>query len=446
MKKLISLGRLVITYLALSALIIYPRNPRHHPLRQIKQIARSMEVFGFVVPLLVDRNNNIVSGHGRFLAAQSLGFTEAPVIRLEHLTEAQAKAFRIADNRLTETSLWDDRLLAESLKELSELELDFSIEDTGFDVAEIDLRIEGLNEKSSDPEDEADALPPLAAQPISRPGDFWLLGKHRLLCGTALSSGAYERLMQGERAATVVTDPPFNVRIDGHASGLGAVHHREFLMASGEMTSGRYTGFLLTALTLLVMHSIEGSIHYIFIDWRHLFELLSAGKQAYTELKNLCVWVKDGAGMGSFYRSQHELILVFKHGTAPHRNNVQLGKFGRSRTNVWNYPCAKTFSRQSDEGNLAALHPTVKPVKLVADAILDCSARDDIVLDPFLGSGTTLIAAERVGRVCYGMELDPLYVDTAIRRWQAYTGDQAIHAATGKRFDTLTAETKVAHD
>jgi ParB-like chromosome segregation protein Spo0J len=445
MKTLVSIARLIITYLALNILVLEPRNPRKHSARQIRQIARSIETFGFAVPILIDRNNKIVCGHGRYFAAQFLGLTEVPVIRLEHLTEAQAQAFQIADNRLTETSTWDDRLLAESLKELSELDLDFSLEATGFTIGEIDLQIESLATESTEA-DEADTLPPLAMQPISRLGDLWLLRKHRLYCGSALDSRAYEALLQGERATTVITDPPFNVRIDGHASGLGAIHHREFLMASGEMTTGQYAGFLLTALTLLVMHSIEGSIHFIFIDWRHLFELLSAGRQAYTELKNLCVWNKGNGGMGSLYRSQHELILVFKHGTGPHRNNVQLGKYGRNRTNVWNYPCANTFSRQSDEGHLAVLHPTVKPVRMIADAILDCSARGDLVLDPFLGSGTTLIAAERVGRTCYGMDLDPLYVDTAIRRWQVYTGDHAIDAATGKRFDDLTAQIKVAHD
>jgi len=392
MKTLVSIGRLIITYLALSILVLDRRNPKKHSPQQIKQIARSIEIFGFAVPILVDRNNKVVAGHGRYFAAQLLGLTEVPVIRLEHLTEAQAKAFRIADNRLAEICSWHDQLLAASLKELSELDLDFSLETTGFTVGEIDLRIEGLGAETTEIDD-GDTWAPLATQPVSRPGDLWLLRKHRLFCGSALDCRAYEVLMQGQRATTVFTDPPFKVPIDGHASGLGAIHHREFLMAAGEMTSGQYIGFLLTALTLLVTYSIEGSIHYIFIDWRHLFELLSAGRQAYTELKNLCVWHKDRAGMGSFYRSQHELIVVFKHGTTPHRNNVQLGKFGRNRTNVWNYACANTFSRHSDEGNLASLHPTVKPVKLVADAILDSCARGDIVLDPFLGSGTTLVAA-----------------------------------------------------
>jgi DNA modification methylase len=244
--------------------------------------------------------------------------------------------------------------------------------------------------------------------------------------------------MSDDCAAAVFTDPPYNVRIDGHASGLGAIRHREFAMASGEMAPDAFTRFLGQTCTLLTRYSRDGSIHYICMDFAHMHELLDATQLIYSELKNLCVWAKDNAGMGSFYRSQHELVFVFKHGRAPHCNNVQLGKHGRNRTNVWNYPSARSFSRASDEGNLLALHPTIKPVRLVADALLDSTAPGDIVLDAFLGSGTTLIAAERVRRRCYGVEIDPLYVDTAIRRWQAYTGDAAAHAVTGRTFDEIS--------
>jgi DNA modification methylase len=244
--------------------------------------------------------------------------------------------------------------------------------------------------------------------------------------------------MGEDRAVAVFTDPPYNVRIDGHASGLGAIHHREFAMASGEMDERAFTEFLARACTLLARYSCDGSIHYLCMDFSHMRELLDAAQPVYSELKNLCVWAKDSPGMGSFYRNQHELVFVFKNGRAPHRNNIQLGKHGRNRTTVWNYPCARSFSRASDEGNLLALHPTVKPVRLVADAILDSTARGDIVLDAFLGSGTTLIAAERVRRRCYALEIDPLYVDTAIRRWQAYTGEAATHAATGRSFDEIS--------
>jgi DNA modification methylase len=261
-----------------------------------------------------------------------------------------------------------------------------------------------------------------------------------------LDWASYTLLQKGELAHLVLTDPPYNVPIDGNVSGLGATHHREFPMASGEMDSDDFQTFLMSAIRLISLNSHDGSLHFVFMDWRHARDLLIAGAEVYGELKNVCVWVKDNGGMGSLYRSQHELVFVFKHGSASHRNNVQLGKHGRNRTNVWNYPCANTFSRQSDEGRLSKLHPTVKPVALVADAILDCSARGEIVLDPFLGSGTTLIAAERVGRICHAMELDPLYVDVAIRRWQAHTGDYAIHAVSGRRFDDIGAEVGNSHD
>jgi DNA modification methylase len=237
----------------------------------------------------------------------------------------------------------------------------------------------------------------------------------------------------------VFVDPPYNVAIDGHATGSGSIHHREFAMASGEMNEAEYMGFLTRALSLVARHSTMGSVHFVCVDWRHMSELLAAGKQVYTKLLNLCIWVKDNGGLGSLYRSRHELVFVYRNGKDSHRNNVQLGKFGRNRTNVWEYAGINTLSRQSDEGNLLALHPTVKPIAMVADALLDGSARGEIVLDSFLGSGTTLIAAERVGRVCYGIEIDPFYVDVAIRRWQKHTGDHALHATTGKRFDDIAS-------
>jgi DNA modification methylase len=274
---------------------------------------------------------------------------------------------------------------------------------------------------------------------------MWLLHRHRLLCGSALDSAVFAALMGEERAATAFIDPPYNVRIDGHAGGLGAIHHRPFPMASGEMDRPEFTAFLGEAFRNLAAFSVDGAIHFVCMDWRHVEELLAAGREAYDELKNICVWVKDNAGMGSFYRSRHEFIAVFKHGRQGHRNNIQLGQFGRNRSNVWHYPGANSFTRYSEEGNLLALHPTVKPVAMVADAILDCSARGDIVLDTFLGSGTTLIAAERTGRRCHGMELDPAYVDTSVRRWQKLTGGSARHAASGRSFDDLAREAEVAN-
>jgi DNA modification methylase len=347
---------------------------------------------------------------------------------------------------LAETSTWDERLLGEALKDLAEIPLDFSIEATGFTVGEIDLRIEGLEGIPAKSGDNADALPAVTSEvPVSKHGDLWRLRDHRIYCGNALDAHAYEVLLGSSRAGAVFTDPPYNVPIDGHASGRGAVHHRDFAMACGEMSEAEFIGFLTVACTLMARNSRDGSVHYVCIDWRHMGELLSAGRAAYSELLNLCVWSKNNPGMGSLYRSQHELVFVFKAGRGRHRNNVQLGQFGRNRSNVWSYPGMTSFGRASEEGNLAVLHPTVKPVRLVADAIMDCSARGDIVLDPFLGSGTTIIAAERAGRFCYGIEIDPLYVDTDIRRWQAYSGEAAVHAVTGKPFDELAASVEASH-
>jgi DNA modification methylase len=380
------------------------------------------------------------------LACRLLGITEVPTLCLDHLTAAQARAFMIADNRLTEIATWDDRLLAQQFKELSLLGLDFDIEVTGFEMGEIDLRIASLDDPIEATDDPADMVPDAPADPpLSKIGDLWLLGLHRILCGDTRDPAAFAMLMGEERAATVFTDPPYNVPIDGHASGLGAIHHRPFPMASGEMDRSEFTAFLGEACRNLARFSGTGSIHFICMDWRHAEELLAAGRGVYGELKSLCVWVKDNGGMGSLYRSQHELVFVFKHGRNGHRNNVQLGRFGRNRSNVWRYPGANSFARCGAEGNLSALHPTVKPVAMVADAILDCSARGDIVLDGFLGIGTTVIAAERTGRRCYGLELDPAYVDTIVRRWQTFTGGSARHAVSGRTLDDLADEAEAAN-
>ena len=347
----------------------------------------------------------------------------------------------IADNRLAENSEWDQRLLAEQLKQLSELKLDFALEVTGFEIGEIDLRIEELSTASERDEARADAVPdPQTNKPVTKLGDIWILNDHRVVCGSALEKASYDALMQGQKAEMVFIDPPFNVVIDGNATGSGKTHHREFVMASGEMTKQQFTRFLTKACSLLAYHTSAGSLHFVFMDWRHLNELLTAGRKAYSDLLNLCVWVKNKGGLGSFYRSQHELVLVFKSGAGAHLNNIQLGRFGRNRTNVWQYQSATSFSRAGDERNLFALHPTIKPSQLIADAIMDCTSRHEVVLDGFLGSGTSVIAAERTGRRCYGMELDPLYVDVIVRRWEAFTRQTAYHAQTRRSFVETEAE------
>ena len=420
-----------INYRDPSALIPNKNNPRIHKDRQITALVKSIQSFGFNIRIAIDNAGIVVSGHARLEAAKKLGLAQVPVIYLDHLTPEQVKAFSIADNRLSEMSSWDDKLLAVQLKELSLVDLAFDLEAIGFTMGEIDLRIEAAEDvlESTD-----DAIPAaLEGPPVTQPGDLWLLGEHRILCGNAQQAQTFELLMHAQSAGMVITDPPYNVKVQGHVGGKGKIQHREFEMASGEMSSEQFTAFLRTTFDLLVQHCKAGSVHTIFMDWRHLPEILAAGQTAYTTMLNLCVWVKNQAGMGSLYRSQHELALVYKNGTASHQNNVQLGRFGRYRTNVWQYGGIQAM-RNSEEGDLLAMHPTVKPTQMIADAILDCSKRGDIVLDPFLGSGTTLLACTRVGRTCYGMELDPQYVDTAIRRWQILTGEDAVNATTGLSF------------
>jgi DNA modification methylase len=433
-------SRIEIAYRAIAELKLDPNNPRSYSPRQVRQIARSIETFGFNVPVLIDAAGKLIAGHGRVMACQRLGWSEVPTICLDHLTDAQARAFMLADNKLTESSMWDERLLAQQRQELAALELDFSLEVTGFEVGEIDMRIEEFADSSDDEQARANHLPAPQSLTVTRAGDLWLLNEHRVVCGDALEDTVYASLMGQRQAQMVFADPPYNVRIGSNVSGAGAIKHREFMMGSGELSAAEFRRFLSKAFSGLARHSVPQALHYICIDWRHIGELLTAGREVYGELKNVCVWVKDNAGMGSFYRSQHELICVFRRGRGSSRNNVRLGLYGRNRTNVWNYPCANSFSRSSDEGRLSALHPTVKPAALVADAIMDCTDRHDVVLDAFLGSGTTVIAAERTGRCCYGIEIDPSYVDIIVRRWQTFTRGSALHAESGRSFAQIEAE------
>lgn len=428
-----------VRFVSIDQLRPSPHNARTHSKHQIRQIANSITAFGFTNPILIDKENTIIAGHGRLRAAELLGMEQVPTIRLENLTPEQIRAYILADNKLAENAGWDRSILAIELQHLLTLDEQSDITVTGFEIPEIDLILQEA--QTPDPGDD---LPFEVAGPaVTEPGDLWQLGRHRILCGNSLHDDSYKALMGGRRAAVVFADVPYNVPIQGHVCGKGSVQHREFQMVSGEMSEAEFVAFLSTALRLLANHSTPGSVHFICQDWRHMKELLAAGGEAYDSLLNLCVWVKDNGGMGSFYRSRHELVFVFRSGKGSHRNNIQLGKFGRYRTNVWEYPGINTLYKQGDEGNLLAMHPTVKPVQLVADAILDSSAHGDIVLDGFLGSGSTLLAAERVGRICYGIEIDPEYVDVAIRRWQRHTGDHAVHAVSGKRFDKASAAREV---
>jgi DNA modification methylase len=432
---------LSIVYRNVTDLKLAPGNPRLHSPKQIRQIARSIEAFGFNVPVLIDAEMAVIAGYGRVLATRPLGLNQVPTIRLEHLTEAQIRAFMIADNRLTENSSWDKRLLAEQIKALSEVELDFTLEATGFEMGEIDLMIDGLAPGHQGQEDPADALPEIPEDlQVSRRGDLWILGRHQIFCGNALDESSYQTLLRGCWASMVFTDPPHNLPIAGQAMDLGRIQDQDFKMASGEMSESEFTGFLTQALGKLAEHSAGEALHFICMNWRHMGEVLTAGRRVYSELKDLCVWVKDHGVRGSLYRSQHELVIVFKGGKGPHYNKIQLRQCGRNRSNVWRYSGLNSLVRNTADGNRLELHP--KPVALLADAITDCTGRGDIVLDPFLGSGTTVIAAERTGRICYGIELDPVYVDTAIRRWQALTGENAIKGSSRETFGELEREAR----
>ncbi len=424
-----NVAELSIEPVELSILHKNPTNSRVHSAKQIAALAKSIKRFGFLTPVIIDDGNLLLCGHARVEAAEQLGFTRVPGVRVEHLSDAEKRAFVIADNRLAECATWDEEILKQELVFLTKFDIDFDFSMIGFDTAEVDLLLEASEPGSG----KDDKLPEMSfPAPVSRLGDLWLLGHSRLFCGDARDRKSYEMLLQAERPQMVFTDPPYNLPIEGHVGGLGAIKHREFAMASGEMTDHEFIEFLTQTIRHMADFTADGSLHFICMDWRHTAAMIAAGDKIYTELKNICVWNKTNAGMGSLYRSKHEFVFVFKNGTAPHINNVELGAHGRYRTNVWDYPGINGFGK--NRSALLALHPTVKPVALVADALKDCSRRGDLILDPFAGSGTTVIAAEKLGRRVGAMEIDPLYVDAIVRRWQLYTGQQAICEQTGLAF------------
>ena len=433
------MAQLNIDYKSTDALMPRANNPRTHSEAQIKQLMRSIAHFGFTNPVLTDAEGTLIAGHGRVEAAKRLGLKEVPAICLADMSEDDIRAYVIADNRLAETAGWDSDLLALELGALNDLEIDYDLTLTGFELPEIDVILQGIGEDPGDSAgDPADQVPEVPeGSPVTRPGDIWNIGRHRLICGDSTKAETYTALMGETRASMVFTDPPYNVPVSGHICGSGKTQHREFAMAAGEMSETEFTAFLTSVFEHLAAFSTDGSLHFQCMDWRHMSEILAAGNAAYDELKNLCVWTKTNGGMGSLYRSQHELVFLFKSGTGPHINNVELGKHGRYRTNVWSYPGANSFGDQQSD---LALHPTVKPTAMVRDAILDCSSRKDIVLDAFCGSGTTLVAAEETGRQGRGIELDPGYCDVIARRLAEVCGLEARLEATGQTYEAVAEE------
>jgi DNA modification methylase len=419
-----------IQYLSPSALPALGRKSRTHPKEQIRRIADSIRTFGFTVPVLIDETNKVIAGNARVEAALQLGLSQVPVVTLSHLTREQKRAFVIAENQLATLSGWDKGVLRIEFQELSEIDLDFSLEITGFDEPQIDALMLGGDESR------ANKVPPPPSEPTSRLGDLWLLGEHRLFCGDSTNSVSLSALLTGEHARAVFTDAPYNVKISGHVTGGGK--HDEFVMASGEMTDEEFTQFLARSFQQISASLIPGGVAYFCMDWRHAAHVFEALKTTDLEYMNLVVWDKGSGGMGSWYRSQHELIFALRKAGAKHLNRVELGRHGRDRSNVWSYPGVNGFG--SDKARAREMHPTVKPMALVRDAILDCTARGDLVLDLFSGSGTTLVAAHDVGRRGAAIELDPRYVDTGVIRWQDFAGQEARLAASGQTFREVREE------
>jgi DNA modification methylase len=404
---------LTVTYRPVGELVPDPHNARTHSKRQIEQIRNSIAEFGFTNPILADPEGRIIAGHGRLLAAKAIGLAEVPVIALGGLSEVQKRALRLADNKIALNAGWDVEILKLELSELATMDVDIDLTLTGFTTGEIDVILDGPD----DPDDEV--IPAVPETPRTSPGDIWVLGDHRIGCGDGRDPDFLQRVVGiGNKVDAAFLDPPYNVRISGHANTKG--RHREFAMASGEMTEAQFRTFLSETLGACARVSRDGAVHFVCMDWRHMDDVAAVGRDIYSDFLNLCVWNKSNAGMGSLYRSKHELVFVYRVGDAPHLNMVELGKHGRNRTNVWDYASVNSFrgSRRAD----LELHPTVKPTGLVADAIKDVTRHGDIVLDIFLGSGTTLIAAERTGRRFRGAEIDPAYVDVAVDRWCALTG------------------------
>lgn len=425
--------RLTIEDIPISQIKGYARNARTHSPAQIEQIKNSIQCFGFVIPVTLEDDGTLIAGHGRVAAAKLLGRKTVPAVRVSHLDEVQKRALRLADNKIAENAGWNKKLLAIEFDDLVAIDLktdiSFDLTVTGFASAEIDRLVE-TGGAESEQKDEDESVPEAPEQPVSRLGDVFELGDHRIACGDSTNPATYKALLGDEKAAMSVSDAPYNVSIKNH---VGSSRHGEFVMGVGEMTSDAFTAFLASFLAQCSTFCRAGAMHMAFMDWRHMSEMLAGGAACKLELKNLCVWDKGSGAMGSLYRSQHELVFVFKEPSAPHANNVQLGKFGRNRTNVWAYPGASGLRKELE------LHPTPKPVAMIADAIRDVSNRNDIVLDAFSGSGTTILAAAKTGRRARVIDLDPAYVDVAIRRWEVWSGGVARHVETGATFAELAA-------
>jgi DNA modification methylase len=419
-----------VEMVATGSLKLDPESTRTFSREDLKAAKRILKRFDVRTPVVADGDNRVLIGEIVLVAAGELGIDYLPVIRLVHLGRLECQAISVAYARLGELGSFDQPKLKELMLRFDVELPSFELEDLGFQTPMIDVTMATEEEEAEEP------LPELEQVAISRLGDLWELGPHRVLNGDARLPESYATLLP-RKVQAVFTDPPFGCAVDGFVSTKGK--HREFAGDSSGMTPDETRALFDDWHRAMVPHIAAGAAVLEVIDWRSQFLLQQVTTKHFGPLVNLAVWVKDRAGQGSFLRSQHELVLIHKAKGGRFRNNVQLGRFGRNRSNVWSYPSAVTAGKGSDEGNILDHHPTPKPVRLVADALLDTTRRGDAVLDPFLGSGTTLIAAEKVGRVCFGLELDPLYVDLIIRRFQAWSGINVTHAITGELFDERAA-------
>jgi DNA modification methylase len=406
----------------------YARHARNHNKRAIEKIKKIIAHYGQLVPIIVDPNNVIIDGHAVWQSMTELGSGDIAVIVVAGRSDPEVKALRLALNRIPSDAAWDNERLRREIQEL--VNLSFDLELTGFDAPEIDhildVDLQELNVVDDD-------IPAVEKNAVSAAGDVWACGHHRVGCGDARDQAFVDRVRDGKMSDICFIDPPYNVPIAGFVSGKGCARHRESAHAVDEMSSDEFIAFLGESLKVLRAASTPSALIFACMDWRHVFELIGAGRQCGLDLLNMCVWAKTNAGMGSLYRCQHELICVFKAGAEAHANNVELGRHGRNRSNLWTYRGFNAFGSDRDE--LLANHPTVKPVMMIADALRDVTKRGGIVLDTFLRSGSTLMAAEEIGRRCFGVELDPLHVDLAIRRWQTKTARDVLHAETGELFE-----------
>ena len=425
-------GDLTFEYVSIDDLSFPARTLSQVNDRQHRQLMASITEFGFIAPLVISRGNEVIVCEKRLAAARELGLTQVPVVRANTLTPLQIRQYRIADNRLNELREWDADALKAELDEIIVLDPDVNIEALGYEVAEFDVAVQVVTEG----EDPADIAPELPAEPQSRPGDIWEIDGHRLGCGDARDADFLRRLLDGEQPTCVFADPPFNRPVAQHIGGKGRIKHPEFVMASGEMSDAEFQQFQIDWLVQAVAVAQPGALIYVASDWRAPLATLAAAQTAGLEQVNFCTWELASPRLGSFYRSACEYFPVWKKPGGKSRNNVMLGRSGRHRSNCWHYPGANSFG--AGRATLH-LHPTVKPLALVLDILLDCTARGDAILDPFCGSGTTLLAAQRTGRKARVIELDPRYVDVAVRRYQDVFGRAPRLQGSGLTLDELAS-------